>query len=241
MELFSISIQPNTIFYKGSKDIIGPNIMIEPMWLGKLEVAKAYGKHIYEFKTESSLKMINLHSGIFRLHFMDMLNLKYMSNNREKGHYDVPDRVKWIMSTLGLPDNETMIGEFGQPTCKYEGIDTLDKIKKTAPYYGKGERNSIRDLDREMANELYDIYGRYGFDGYIAPYATPTRFECGWFNDEVCVFNPISVLSCTQFKKTITKQKGGNTIKFTPYGVVYDPNHNTVVNNPNIVTKINRR
>ena len=136
----------------------------------------------------------------FRIHFIDQLNLKYGYFDPHNGTFSVSPYVRMILSALGLPDNNSVIKIHGLPSCQYTNRFTFENIIDNVPYFPRnGERNSIKSVDRDLANELYSIYGKYGFDGYIAPYAIPTRFECGWFNTECCVFNPSTCLISTHY------------------------------------------
>lgn len=102
-----------------------------------------------------------------------------------------------ILSELGLSDSVSV------PQCQYTQPFTVDNIIDNTPYFHNKERNSIKKVDLELAKELRDIYGQYGFDGYIAPYETPTHFECGWFNQECCVFDPnqsLIIVKCMEIQ-----------------------------------------
>jgi len=75
-----------------------------------------------------------------------------------------------------------------------------------------------------LMEELNDIYARYGFDGYFSPVAVPSRFHCGWFNDEVALFRPQSVIISGVAKGLPNIQLGGNS---KPY--IYDPSEHAKI------------
>ena len=203
MELFTLHVEKNTVYYKGCKKKLSIDDWIKPMWVGDHITAQKYGHIVYQFETNKKLNMINIYSGLFHSHLIDQLNLKYTHFDSISGIFNVDPHVKLILSAIGLPDSQSVINIHGTPKCRYTPPFSLNNIIDNVAYFHNKERNSIKSVDLQLANELYSIYGQHGFDGYIAPFATPTRFECGWFNQECCLFNPSQCIN-------IVQQSGGS-------------------------------
>jgi len=100
MELFLIPIKKDTVIYRGLSD----KNKIDGNWfVYDIESTKQYGNEYNEYKVKKDLKLINLTSGIFQMHFMEQLNLKYTGDN-----YDGFDMEKFkSLIPIGLPTLES--------------------------------------------------------------------------------------------------------------------------------------
>jgi hypothetical protein len=184
------------------------------MWLTL--TANKYGKIMYSIGLKRDIKLINIQSGIFQMHLMDQLNIKYTTIDNDKYTNTYKSRV---MSTLGLPNTDEIMRVFGKPTCKYDNDQERAIVEVNQKYFAHERWSKDKD-DKLLMKELNDIYGKYGFDGYYSPVAVPSRFHCGWFSDEVALFNPKSVIISGTAKglPSIQIQFGGSN---KPY--LYDP------------------
>lgn len=220
MDLFTYIISQSLVLYHGSNTPI-TKLRNEPIWLSlNKKTAKKYGKIVYEICLKKDIKLINIQSGIFQMHLMDQLNVKYpiLDNGKYINTYKSS-----VMSTLGLPNTDEIIRVFGKPTCKYDDVDMVNMIEVNRQYFAH-ERWSKEKDDRLLMGELDDIYSKYGFDGYFSPVAVPSRFHCGWFNDEVALFRPKSVIISGVTDGFAQIQIGGSIKPF-----VYDPNNDAKI------------
>jgi hypothetical protein len=69
-------------------------------------------------------------------------------------------------------------------------------------FFKSRHRYSSYNRDRELVSALRSLYGNI-CDGYIANIHWPSKFHDGYFNKELCIFNPLSRVT----------QKGGGTTK----------------------------
>jgi hypothetical protein len=199
MELFTITIDANTIIYHGSEHPI-KNLQSTFMWFSMNETtANKYGNNIYKFTLNRQLKLINIQSGIFQLHLMDQLNIKYTLIDDTTNF--VNSYKSRIMSALGMPNINEVIRVYGKPKCQYDNDNVKNITVANVPYF-QHERWSKYEVDQLLMTEIHEIYSKYGFDGYISPTTVPSRLMCGWHHEEIGLFDPTN-------KFIPTSQSGG--------------------------------
>jgi hypothetical protein len=125
------------------------------MWVSlNKKTADSYGKIVYKLTLNRQLRLINLQSGIFQLHLMDQLNMKYDQIDDDRhfiNHYKAR-----IMSTLGLPNTNEIIRVFGQPKCQYDNELAKHLTVANVPYF-QHERFSKYENDQLLMTELQNM------------------------------------------------------------------------------------
>jgi hypothetical protein len=191
MELFTKIIRENTILYHGSEKQTFQLPKLFEWFALDIRVAHLYGNYMSQYRTSKSLNLINIQSGIFKIHFMDQLNEKYGFNTT--GTTVNKDKTDVLM-TIGMPNYESVVRVYGTPTCTYTSQDIEKHVHDNVPFF-YGDRNSFDKKDLKMIKDMKEIYENYGFDGYISTTNIPSRYTCGWFHPEIGLFRPQTVFT----------------------------------------------
>jgi hypothetical protein len=142
---------------------------------------------IFTYKTLKELKLININSMFFKLHFIDKINMLYINEPYSE------DKIK-LFSTLGIPDLGSVnyvVNKYFTDKPKYmcqdPAYEDAKKIKLFADYLG-GHRLSEYIIDAFFAETLKKLYGQE-FDGYISPIDWASCFRVA-LPSEICLFRP---------------------------------------------------
>jgi hypothetical protein len=180
VSLFSLVLPKGTKLYKGSEQPVKMNYKSnKPTWFALSEkTANRYGPNIVTVTTAKPLKMLNINSELFNLHFKDCMNLRPLTDKED------------ILLCLGIPDMETQerIIKKNVPEKDRQKNQCLeyDSVKQQVKYYGNKSRYSGFKLDKRMAAYMDEFYGEF-VDGYMQPIDRPTCWH-GVFPREVCLF-----------------------------------------------------
>jgi hypothetical protein len=84
MDVFSLELPKGTRLFKGTDAQALDMSRKGPVWLTlNKSQCKKYGKNVLEFVTNRKLKLINITSHIFRMHFLDQVNISIGTNDSE--------------------------------------------------------------------------------------------------------------------------------------------------------------
>jgi hypothetical protein len=212
---YTYFIENGKILYKGIKSTYADPKYSHISWFSEnpnspekytLLNGKKVGE-VFTYKTIKELKLININSMFFRLHFVDKVNMLY------KGDSFNEDKIK-LFSVLGIPDlhsvNYVVNKYFTQkPTyvCKDSTSEDTKKIMLFAQYLG-GHRLSEYNMDKFFAETLKELYGQT-YDGYIAPLDSVSCFH-KVLPSEICLFRPFrSVKLLGKHNANKAVKKGG--------------------------------
>lgn len=186
VSLFTIVLAKGTVLYKGTSDGKPFNISSnEPCWFALCEtIAQKYGPNAVHVRLAEPIKLININSELFNLHFKDCMNLRPLAEKED------------ILFTLGMPDIETQERLISKnvPKEKQKKNHCLDhrSLNDQVRYYGNKSRYSGTNLDKGMVNAMNGLYGDF-VKGYIQPVDRHTCWHVV-FPKEVCLFNPSKVV-----------------------------------------------
>lgn len=140
VDMFCIELPKGTKLFKGSDMSTFDTSCHAPLWLTRSKAeCKKFGKNVFEFTTNRKLKMVNITSHLFRMHFLDQINIDIAEN----------DDVSLKMKEALLHYNDT------------RDVHTLSEFIGFHRYSGT-------NLDIEMISAMKLFYGKY-IDGYIQP------------------------------------------------------------------------
>jgi len=132
MDLFTYVISKSDVLYHGSDKPI-TKLRNKPMWLTlNQKTANRYGTIVYSIRLKNDIKLLNIQSGIFQMHLMDQLNVKYPIIDSDK-HVNI--HKSKVMSTLGLPNTDEIMRVFGKPSCKYDDEYIKDMVEVNRQYF----------------------------------------------------------------------------------------------------------
>lgn len=202
MELFTRDILPNYKLFHGSNQLLSKNSLInKTMWFSNdINQAFNYGKNIYSFQIIKPIKLLDICSPIFQMHYLNEINNSF---------YDLQERMKYLFQ-LGLPNYDIQSKFVGSPNCVFNNIKQQNHILYKLNFnnninrFSYGKNGKLYDLD--MINMFNKIYGNKGFDGYISEQYLPSVYHCGSLQPEICLFNLNSLL----FEGKIKELRGGN-------------------------------
>jgi hypothetical protein len=226
LDTFFITLSAGTVIYRAFND----KNNIKGNWYSyDIDNVRGYGNRIGKFVIQKDVKLVNLTSGLFHIHYMDKLNLLYTGTN-----YDgVDDRKYLAMAPIGLPNIEAQF-EF----LKLINIINLDaklpdstsvaKIISDA-FYNKA-RISEYDLDKHLINAMTTIY-KDKCDGFTLPIRTFNRITNNFFLREI-YFYDADIVKITEYilPDSTIKQHGGHSGELLS-------NINTIINNKYKETK----
>jgi len=207
MDVFSLELPKGTRLFKGTDAQALDMSRKGPVWLTlNKSQCKKYGKNVLEFVTNRKLKLINITSHIFRMHFLDQVNISIGTNDSESLKLK-----EAILSPIGLPNTDvqkTIINKYvpEESRPKFCGGITNNDVQYLAEFaeFIGFHRYSGTNLDLEMVSAMREIYGKH-VDGYIQPTSIPTCWHTT-FCDEVCLFD----LGAKSFITPISKKRGGS-------------------------------
>ena len=170
----------------GEKHSLKYTIDDKPTWYAfSLEDALGYGDTVLEYEVVKPLNLINPIDGIFQLDYMSKIN-KIFPGTKYNG---IDDRKFQALIPFGLPSYG-----FQQYYIK------LNKIKINEPkswsgkhdiavdFIGNKHRYSTYERDKYLVTILSSMYDN--FDGYMTNIMWPSKWHDGFFNREICIFNP---------------------------------------------------
>jgi hypothetical protein len=197
MELFTIKLSQNTDLYHGSNNNkLKLPLQNKPTWFCEnTQHISKYGQFIYSFKNNVELKLIDICSPIFQMHYSNEINNKFTNSD---------DRMKYLVA-LGLPNYNTQDKFIGQPKCSYKNKKEFDTVNYYLNFTDHLNRFSQKKSDGDFVMMLKNIYP--SFDGYISKQLAPSLYQCGFLIPEVCIFD-ITKLFFQNMKTN--NQVGGN-------------------------------
>lgn len=192
-DLFCIELPKNTTIYKGvSKSHKFDYKFKDPVWFTtNLESAEKYAKKkeddgkVLTFKTSKKLKLINITSNLFRLHYLDQVNLKYPISLKPD---DTDSQREKLLVPIGLPSQDVQ-KRIVDKTTKKKFCPFDDETTKTVGYltsFTGFHRYSETKSDLDMAKFMKETYPK--IDGYIQPSLITTCWH-GTFQNELCLFD----------------------------------------------------
>jgi hypothetical protein len=203
-----LSLKKGTILYRGVNDLNNMNIKDIPLWLGLDKYdAKLYGDTVIEYELSRDVKLLNIMDLDFHNNYLNILNLIFKGTN-----YDGVDAKKIEASIpIGLPDYETQYAYLYSKGIKLE-IPTNWSLEheRAVRFLLNRHRYSTFERDKSFVTILKSIYGN-NCDGYISKIKWASKFHDGFFNREVCLFNPTPILLIQKGgnkKRKIIKKKG---------------------------------
>lgn len=180
MELFTCFLENNYELYHGTDTKI-KKIQEIPMWFSDKNYASLYGKYVYKFKTKKKLKLIDINSGIFKMHYINEIN-NIFDNYK--------DRMRYLIS-LGLPNYFMQEMYLNKPECIYGNKMVFDTVSLYLNFNNNNNRfsRSGRNInsDNDFIFMLRKIYNN--FDGYISKQNLPSHYHCGFIHPEICLFS----------------------------------------------------
>ena len=203
MELFIKDIPINYSLFHGSNEII--SIQNKPTWFSeKKEYSSKYGENIYLFNTKENLKLIDICSPIFQMHYLNEIN----------NIVHIPeDRAKYLFQ-LGLPNYEVQSKIMGNPNCIFTNNKDFQNTKFHLNFNNNKNRLSLTknkiSYDLIFIEMIKKIYKNYNIDGYVSSQFLPSLYHCGTLLPEICLFN----LNKVSFLGKIDNNfRGGQKIK----------------------------
>jgi hypothetical protein len=212
---YTFTFKNGRILYRGIKEQYADPKYSKISWFSeKAKTAEKYTMQnnrkigeIFTYKTTKELKLININSMFFKVHFIDKINMFY----RNEAYSE--DKIR-LFSTLGIPDLGSVnyvINKYFTEKPKYMCHDPMSedtqKIKLFANYLG-GHRLSEYTMDAFFAEKLKELYG-HEFDGYISPIDWSSCFH-GALPAEICLFRPFrSVKLIGKYNPSKNVKKGG--------------------------------
>jgi hypothetical protein len=189
IDFFSMELPKNTKLYKGSDEKTLDVSRRSPVWFSQTKsVSKKYGANTFEFVTNRKLKLINITSHLFRMHFLDQVNIN--SQGKEIDNVEALRLKEALLSPLGLPNTliqkEIVKKHVPEPRPSFCNFADGSSTEHLAEFIGF-HRYSGTSLDMDMVSMMKNIYGKY-VDGYIQPMKIPTCWH-HVFGDEVCIFD----------------------------------------------------
>jgi hypothetical protein len=202
------SLKKGTILYRGINNLNNSNIIGNPLWLS-LDKSDAllYGTIIIEYELLKDIKLLNIMDLDFHDNYINILNSIYTGTK-----YDgVDDRKIEASIPIGLPDYETQYNYLLLNKIKLENATKWILQHEVAVKFVKNRhRYSTFERDKKFVDTLKLIYGNI-CNGYISKLKWPSKFHDGFFNRELCLFNPTKELLVQRIKggskKTIKKKK----------------------------------
>jgi hypothetical protein len=215
VDLFCIILPKNNKIFKGTDAPTLDLTRTTASWFSRdKKECKKYGKQILTFSSRRNLKLINITSHIFRMHFLDQINLAMADDSIAKEDLLVP---------VGLPNTRVQraivdknVSSHTRPEfCHNKEDDETKQTKYLSEFFGF-HRYSGKILDANMVQMMKNIYGKY-VDGYIQPMQLPTCWH-DTFADEICLFD-VSKCNLSPHKNSQgggkkTKQCGGMPYEF---------------------------
>ena len=198
IELFTLVLPKGTLLYKGFETETKFDYSFKgPSWFAlDRKEAEKYGRHVCSVKLSHKLLLINISSGIFKMHFADMLNMIPDKEEREEA-----------LGALGIPDPETQQSLINKRILKMHQPENKCKrnvdLEMETKYFQGHSRYSGKALDKTMVQNMMNIYGKI-VDGYVQPMDVPSCWH-GRFPKEVCLFN----VSKSQLHPSSKAQRGG--------------------------------
>lgn len=186
------------------------------IWLAScVEDAQKYGKTIVHLETKKKLKLLNVTSHLFRMHFLDQVNL--LTKGKELVNANYADLKENILLPLGLPNtaiqNSIVKKKATSAAPEFCGKSNPDpsRTQQMAEYFGY-HRYSGGNLDKLMVAHMREIYGKL-VDGYIQPMKVPSCWH-NVFDTEVCLFEVINKIGPSSVV-SVGKQGGSKKTKST--------------------------
>jgi hypothetical protein len=205
-----LSLKKGTILYRGINDLNNINITGIPLWLSLDKTdAMLYGNIIMEYELLRDINLLNIMNLDFHNNYLNILNLIYTGIK-----YDgVDDRKIEASIPIGLPDYDTQYNYLFSKGVELKNTPNwLLEHDRAVKFLLNRHRYSIFERDKLLVKTLILIYGNK-CDGYISQIKWPSKFHDGFFNKEICLFNPTSDLLKHKpkggNKKKIIKNKGG--------------------------------
>jgi len=207
-----LSLKKGTELYRGINDLNNIEIKDDPLWLSLDNIdALLYGNTIIEYVLLKDVNFLNIMDLDFHKNYLNILNLIYTGTKFD----GVDDRKIEASIPIGLPDYETQFNYLFLKGVKLtEPQNWLLEHERAAKFLQNRHRYSIFERDKLLVKTLKLIYGNK-CDGYISQIKWPSKLHNGFFNREICLFNPTTELL---FKKT----KGGRKKQIIKKGGTYD-------------------
>ena len=181
-----LTLKEGTILYRGISNFTNHK-KNSVLWLSEdLDTALLYGPKIIEYKLVKDLKLINLADLSFHEEYMNILNFIYCGSRNDR----VDERKLEATIPLGLPNYETQVNYLLSKGVKLNKPQKWSDVHEMySGFFMKRHRYSTYDRDERMVTHLEPIYGK-NYNGYITKIAWPSKLHDGFFNREVCLFNP---------------------------------------------------
>jgi hypothetical protein len=204
-----LTLKIGTILYRGINNINNLDISDKPLWLSvDKDSATLYGDQIIEYKLLKDVKLLNIIDSDFHKNYLNILNLIYTGTN-----FDGVDNRKIEASIpIGLPDFETQYRYLISKNILIQNVTKWTTEHEIAnKFLFNLHRYSTFEKDKLFVKTLKYIYGNQ-CNGYISKLKWPSRLHDGFFNREICLFNPMNDLLFIKKggKKRNIKKGGGN-------------------------------
>lgn len=122
--------------------------------------------------------------------FINRVNNRY-NDTRDPNHFE---KKAVLLAPLGLVEDEIKNLKLNNP-CKYLLKELKNNVERELQFFDNRNRLSEIFLDNNFVDFLAEEYSDAGFNGYISNVDNPSRFHCGFFNREVCLFKPLDFIS----------------------------------------------
>jgi hypothetical protein len=200
---FNIHIlKKDTIIYRGLNNVNNDILTDIVTWFALDENdAKLYGSLIYEYKLTADIILIDVLDTNFHNDYMAKLNNLFKGNNHTG--FDVNKFNACI--PLGLP-NYTVQRRFLNHIDISKNKLT-EKQKVCIECMNGKHRYSEFSRDKYMVSILKYLYN-HKYHGYMTDIMWPSIYHNGYFNREICIFEP---MKCLMLYK-ITKNNGGSSM-----------------------------
>lgn len=181
----------------------------EPMWVAlTMEDALNYGNIVVEYHVTKEITLINPMDKHFHIDYTTKLNKLFTGKNMN----GVDDRKFDALIPFGLPSYDIQITYLKMNKVKLPELkDWGTRHELAVACIDNKHRYSAYHRDKIIADLLRRLYSNY--DGYMTNIMWPSKLHDGFFNKEVCVFNPIDCLK--QIKIMTTSEGGGKKKKDT--------------------------
>lgn len=208
-----IIIPKNTIFYRGIDHPVTEVLRDAPLYVASHEIAKHYGKHVYEIKTNRELKLID---------FRKLKNLiRLIITSRTSCDKDCMQCIFYLTIAFGLCSyaKQVELLEKYLDYAKDLAVDAqqiqvvkarIDQMKsinldKTPlnPFEPEGVRVAETYIDGHVVVIIKEMFKDI-YDGFISPRLFSPFHEGNVTHEEIVIFNPKDCMELNQTKEKIT-------------------------------------
>ena len=179
-------LKSGTKLYRGINNQNNINIT-GPLWLSlDKDTALLYGNTVIEYTLTKDITLLNIIDLDFHTNYLNILNLIYTGTKSD----GVDDRKIEASISIGLPDFESQYRYLQSKNVILPKITKwTDKHEIASKFILNRHRYSTFDRDKLFVDTLKLIYSKKCI-GYISKIKWPSKLHDGFFNTELCIFDP---------------------------------------------------